>query len=137
MLPANRQLLESLRPAADAAERELAGGSPEREPWISSALALLEYRRGDDLKAAAFCTGCLNSRGANGPPGALARVVLALASRRLEKHAQGLATLKQADEQIDLAFNKGLGLSMHTLGGYWFDWVLARILLREGQEQLL
>jgi eukaryotic-like serine/threonine-protein kinase len=137
MLPANRQLLESLRPAAEAAERELAGGSPEREPWISSALALLEYRRGDDLKAAAFCTRCLNSRGANGPPGALARVVLALASWRLGKHEQGLATLKQADEQIDLAFNKGLGLSLHTLGGYWFDWVLARILLREGQEQVL
>ena len=137
MLPANRQLLESLRPAAEAAERELAGGSPEREPWISSALALLEYRRGDDLKAAAFCTRCLNSRGANGPPGALARVVLALASWRLEKHEQGLATLKQADEQINLAFNKGLGLNLHSLGGYWFDWVLARILLREGQEQLL
>jgi eukaryotic-like serine/threonine-protein kinase len=137
MLPANRQLLESLRPAAEAAERELAGGSPEREPWISSALALLEYRRGDDLKAAVFCTRCLNSRGANGPPGALARVVLALASWRLEKHEQGLATLKQADEQINLAFNKGLGLNLHRLGGYWFDWVLARILLLEGQEQLL
>jgi hypothetical protein len=137
MLPANRELLESLRPAADAAERELAGGFPEREPWISSALALLEYRRGDDLKAAAFCTRCLNSRGANGPPGALARVVLALASWRLDKHEEGLATLKQAEEQIDLAFNKGLGLNLHTLGGYWFDWVLARILLREGQEQIL
>jgi hypothetical protein len=67
----------------------------------------------------------------------LARVVLALASWRLEKHEQGLATLKQADEQIDLAFNKGLSRNLHMLGGYWFDWVLARILLREGQEKVL
>jgi hypothetical protein len=136
MLPADRQLLESLRPAEDAAERELAGRLPFGEPWTLSALALLEYRRGNDLKAAAFCTGCLNSRGTNGPPGALARVVLALAYRRLNRQEEAHATLKQAEEQIDMAFNKGLGLNPQIAGGYWFDWVLARILLREGQKEV-
>ena len=64
-------------------------------------------------------------------------LLLGLLQWRLGKHEEGRATLKQAEEQIDLAFNKGLGLNLHTLGGYWFDWVLARILLREGQEQVL
>jgi tetratricopeptide (TPR) repeat protein len=135
MLPADRLVLEGLGVAAHAAEKELAEGSPERDPWTSSALALLEYRRGNDLKSMTLCTRCLSSRGANGPPGALARAVLALAYRRLHQDEEALAALKQAQEQIDLAFKKGLGLNLHTLGGYWFDWILARILLRECEER--
>jgi len=140
MLPANEQLLQMLQPAADAAEKELAEpdqvGSA-REPWTSSALALLEYRRGDDVKAKALCTRCLSSRGSNGPPGAIARVILALAYCRLHQNSQALAALSQGQEQIDLAFKNGLSLNLNNDLENWFDWVLARILMRECQEQLL
>jgi hypothetical protein len=134
LLPANGQLLQGLQPAADAAEKELA--DPEqvgtsREPWTSSALALFEYRRGDDLKGKAFCTRCLGSSGSNGPPGALARVILAMTYQRLRQNGEALTVLSQGEEQIDLAFKNGLNLNLNNDLENWFDWVLARILMRE------
>jgi len=142
LLPANGQLLQGLQPAADAAEKELA--DPEqvgtsREPWTSSALALFEYRRGDDPKAKAFCTRCLGSRASKGPPAAVAHLILALGYAREHQYNEGLAALRLAQEQIDLAFNKGLNLNLNNDhdAENWFDWVFARILLRECQQQLL
>ena len=112
-------------------------GSDFRPTWTSSALALFEYRRGNDVRATTFCSRCLSSRGSNGPPGALARVVLALAYWRLHQKGEALAALAQGQEQIDLAFNNGLTLNLNNDLDNWFDWVLARILLRECQEQVL
>ena len=152
LLPANSQLLQSLQPAADAAEKELefvlrakdrqilaAFGSAFRETWTSSALGLFEYRRGDDPKAKALCTRCLGSRGSKGPPAAVAHLILALGYAREHQHNEGLAALRQAQEQIDLAFNKGLNLNLNNDhdAENWFDWVLTRILMRECQEQIL
>jgi tetratricopeptide (TPR) repeat protein len=137
LLPANQQVLENLRPAAEAGESELTGVSLEREPWIASALALWEYRRGNDLKASSLCARCLDSRRADHTPAALARTVLALACRRLNQPEKGLIALKQAEERIDLAFNKEISRTPTNSGDYWFDWFLVRILLREYQEQPL
>src|SRR6185436_21188941 len=61
LLPVNQQLLQNLEPIAEAAEKALSDGPAFRLPWISSSLALLEYRRGNDLKATALCTRCLSS----------------------------------------------------------------------------
>ena len=137
LLSANPQLLEDLKAAADAAEKSLADGPASGEPWTSSALALLEYRRGNDARTITFCTRCLSSRGANGPPGALANAVLALAYWRLHQPAEANKVLSQAQERINLAFKKGLNLNPNNDQENWFDWVLARILLREGQQQVL
>jgi hypothetical protein len=137
MLPANRQLLQGLQTAGDAAEKELAGGPDFREPWTLSALALLEYRRGNDARATNLCSSCLGSLGKNGPPGALANAIQALAYGRLHQDGAAFAALSQAQEQIDLAFKKGLRLNPNNDLENWFDWVLARFLLRECQEQLL
>ena len=136
LLPANRQVLQSLQATADAAEKELAASSAGRVPWISSTLGLLEYRRGNDLKAASLCTRCLGSTRSNSPPAALASGILALAYERLHKYDEALAALRQAQGPIDLAFKKGLNLNPNNDLENWFDWVLARILLREASEFL-
>jgi hypothetical protein len=138
MLPANRPLLERLRAAAEAAERELPSHSPDREPWISSALALLEYRRGNDRQAISLCDRSLSFGGGDDLPAAQTRVVLALAYWGLDRKEEARETLRRAEEQIDRAFKKQPGLNLNSAQGkYWFDWALARILLRECQEQLL
>ena len=147
MLPANIQILQNLKSSAEIAEKELdfalgakdrqilaAFGSDFRPTWTSSALALFEYRSGNDVKATNFCTRCLSSRGSNGPPGALARVILGLAYWRLDQKSEALVALSQGQEQIDLAFKNGLTLNLNNDLENWFDWVLARILLREYQE---
>jgi tetratricopeptide (TPR) repeat protein len=138
MLPANRAVLDGLEAAGKNAEGDLDIRTGERDLWTASALALLEYRRGDYVKATNLCRRCLDSYpNDKGASGALARVILALAASRLRPPEEALAPLQQARERIDLSFNKGLNMNPNTLGGYWFDWVLARLLVRECQEQLL
>jgi hypothetical protein len=149
MLPANSQILQNLQTSAEIAEKELefalrakdrqiltAFGSGFRQPWTSSALALFEYRRGDYVKATAFCTRCLSSPGSNGPPGALAHVIQALAYWRLHQETEALAALTRGQELIDVAFKNGLNLNLNDDLENWFDWVLARIVMRECQKQV-
>ena len=149
MLPANSQILQNLKSSAEIAEKELdfalgakdrqilaAFGSDFRQTWTSSALALFEYRRRNYVSATNYCTRCLSIRGSNGPPGALARVILGLAYWRLDQKSEALVALSQGQAQIDLAFKNGLTLNLNNDLENWFDWVLARILLREGQDLL-
>ena len=138
LLPANGQLLRSLEPAADAAEKALADGPAFRTPWTASSLALLEYRRANDVKATTLCTRCLSSPDCDAPRAALAHVIQALAYWRLGQGAEGLTELSRAQERIDLAFKNGLNLnSNNDPAQNWFDWAIARILLRECQERVL
>ena len=123
---------------AEAAEKALSDGPAFRLPWISSSLALLEYRRGNDLKATTLCTRCLSSPDCDAPRAALAHVIQALAYWRLGQYAEGFTELSRAQERIDPAFKNGLSLNPNNDPAHnWFDWVLARILMRECQEQLL
>jgi serine/threonine protein kinase len=138
LLPANQQLLQNIEPIAEAAEKALSGGPALRLPWISSSLALLEYRRGNDLKATTLCTRCLSSPDCSAPRAALAHLIQALAYWRLSQYAEGFTELSRAQERIDPAFKNGLSLNPNNDSAHnWFDWVLARILMSECQEQLL
>ena len=94
-------------------------------PWISSSLALLEYRRGNDLKATTLCTRCLSSPDCDAPRAALAHVIQALAYWRLGQYAEGFTELSRAQERIDLAFKNGLNLNPNNDPAQnWFDWVI-------------
>ena len=141
LLPANQQLLQNLERAAEAAEKALS--EPERLgtlrlPWISSSLALLEYRRGNDAKAIALCARCLGSPDCDPPQAALAHVVQALAYWRTGQYMEGFTELSRAQEQIDPVFKNGLSLNPKIDSAQsWFDWVSPRILMRECQDRLL
>jgi tetratricopeptide (TPR) repeat protein len=137
LLPASQPLLQSLQCFAQAAEEQLANGPASRSVWTSSALALMEYRQGNDARAAALSTRCLTSLNTNSPLASLARVILALACCRLHQFEEARAALDRAQQRIDLAFNTGLSLNLNNDSEHWFDWVLARILFREAQEELL
>src|SRR6185369_17289256 len=94
--------------------------------------------RGNDLKATTLCTRCLNSPHCDAPRAALAHVTEALAFWRLGQYAEGFAELSWAQELIEPTFKHGLSLNPNNDPAHnWFDWVLARILMRECQEQLL
>ena len=141
LLPANPQLLQRLKPAADAAEMAIADlgrVGPSREPWSLFSLALFEYRGGNDLKATTLSARCLSSPDCDAPRAALAHVIQALAYWRRDQYAEGFTGLGRAQEGIDLAFKNGLSLNPNNDPAHnWFDWVLARILMRECQERLL
>jgi hypothetical protein len=141
LLPANQQLLQNLEAMANAAEKGLSDPDrlgTSRLPWLSSSLALLEYRRGNNAKATTLCTRCLGSPECDAPRAALAHVVQALAYWRLGQYPEGFTELSRAQERIDPAFNNGLNLNpKNDPAQNWFDWVSASILMRECQEQFL
>ena len=141
LLAADQQLLENLEPMAEAAEKALSDPDQAgtlRVPWLSSSLALLEYRRGNDAKATTLCLRCLSSPDSDAPRTTLAHVIQALAYWRQGQYAEGFTELSQAQEQIDPAFKNGLSLNpSNDPAQNWFDWVSARILIRECQEKLL
>ncbi|MFZ5495695.1 MAG: protein kinase domain-containing protein [Verrucomicrobiota bacterium] len=134
LLPANERLIESLRPLAEETARHLAeadkGGDDFTAAWRSVALGLLEYRRGNHAKAAEWSRRCLDYPGTNAPRTATARIILAMAGHRIGRSAEARAELAAGREVIEHKFRNRLdfGSPVH---GFWFDWVFARILLRE------
>jgi tetratricopeptide (TPR) repeat protein len=138
LLPGNPQLLRSLERAADAAENAFSQATASRAPRIASSLALLEYRRGNDLKATTLSAHCLSSPNCDAAQAALAHVIQAMAYWRLDQCPEGFTEMSRAQERIDLAFSNELNLNPNNDPAQnWFDWAIARILLHECQEQLL
>ena len=103
-----------------------------RAAWQCISLGLIEYRRGDFAAAEKWSRRCLAYAESNAPRTATAQVILAMALQQLHRTAEARAELAAGQDAIDGKFRAGLdqGSAPH---GFWFDWVFARILLREAQ----
>jgi len=138
LLPANQKTMDALAPLAELAAKAFAsvGGDDTnaeavfQAAWGSISVALMEYRRGNYLQASEWCHRCLDYPGDNPPRVATARVILAMSCHHLGQVEEAVSELAQGREIIQGKFNDGLdaGSAAH---GFWFDWVFARILLRE------
>jgi len=138
LLPANRKTMDALAPLAELAAKAFASVASDdtnaeavfQAAWGSISVALVEYRRGNYLQASEWCHRCLGYPGDNPPRVATARVILAMSCHHLGQTEEAVSELAQGRESIQGKFNDGLdaGSAAH---GFWFDWVFARILLRE------
>ena len=133
--PANDEIMRALTLLAGTAEKSFATNITADEDiflaaWRSVSLALMEYRRGDYAKAAAWSRRCLSYSEYNAPRAATARVILAMASERLGQTMEARSELAQGRESIENRFKSGLERGT-GVQGFWFDWLFARILLRE------
>ena len=136
--PANPKTISALTPLAALAAKSFGGiatGNTNAETvfqaaWGSLSLALMEYRQGNYAKAETWCRRCLAYPGDNPPRVAAARVILAMACHQLGQNQEAATQLAQGRENIETKFEDDLdpGSAEH---GFWFDWVFARILLRE------
>jgi hypothetical protein len=136
LLPADATFTESLAPLARVAAQPVAGdenGDAQfRAAWRSVSLALFEYRRGRYVTAADWCKKCLAYSEYNAPRIATARIILALAWQRQDRSDEARGQLSQGRQLIDAKFASDLDRGT-AQQGFWFDWVFARILLREAQ----
>jgi tetratricopeptide (TPR) repeat protein len=135
LLPAGEPVLNSLTPMAEASEKSLApnltaDGDIFLAAWRSVSLALLEYRRGNHAQSVAWCRRCLAYPEFNAPRSATAQVILAMALRQLRQRDEARTQLALAREAIENKFKTGLERGT-GVQGFWFDWVFAKILLRE------
>jgi serine/threonine protein kinase len=134
LLPANNRVIESLAPLGEATAKSLAeadaGGDVFSAAWRSVSLALLEYRRGNYQGAVEWCRRCLAYPQYNAPRTAAARAILAMSCHQLGRAGEARSELIGSREIIESKFRSGLDRGT-PVQGFWFDWGLARILLRE------
>ncbi len=140
LLPAGSNFMAALAPAADFAAKSFSATNLPVEawmlPWRCVPLALWEYRRGSLARAAAWGHRCLEYADQNGSRNAAAWAILAMTSQQLHQDAGARSQLSQATTLIEAKFKSGLDLGNGNQG-FWFDWVLARILSREAAALVL
>jgi serine/threonine protein kinase len=138
LLPADEAMIKSLLPQVEVAEKTFAvveeGASRDvfQAAWRSVSLALLEYRRGDYAKAANWCRRCLAYEEHNAPRSATAHVILAMACWQMGQKSEAETELGQGCDMIEAKFKNQLDRGS-GVQGFWFDWVFAKILLREAK----
>jgi hypothetical protein len=136
LAPADRALMDALAPLAARAANSFVGDDVTdndeewKAPWRSISLALWEYRRGRWDAAAGWCRRCLDHGTQNPARTATVLVLQAMTRHQLNQDAAARADLSQASRLIDNKFNEGLDFG-NVSQGFWFDWILARVLLRE------
>ena len=134
--PANEEMLRRLRPlvgivseAVDA-KYGVVAESQHLSAWSCFALALAEYRDGNDARAMLWASRCLASPQENPPRIASTRIIVAMIERRAGRPGNAKAFLKMAAgpvmEKTGGKFDWG-GSSQ----GNWYDWLNAGILYRE------
>jgi serine/threonine protein kinase len=136
LLPADASLLNSLIPMANVAAKSFPepgsrnDGSSWMFPWRCVSLTLWEYRRGNYQDAINWGNRCLSYGNDSPPRVATVYAIMALSDWQLGQVASARSELAQSRDLIDAKFKAGLDLGNGGLG-YWFDWILARILEQE------
>jgi hypothetical protein len=134
LLPANERLVDSLRPVADATAKAFAEADQRGDvfsaAWRCVSLGLMEYRRGNYAKAAEWCERCLAYPGANAPRTATVQVILAMCYHRLGRAEAARTELAAGRAIVENKFRNRPDAG-GPVQGFWFDWIFARILLRE------
>lgn len=136
LLPATPDLLESLSPLAEIVRGPLPANAPRwRAPWRMLSVALFDYRSGRYADAAANAQRCLSLGPVHESRDAASHAVLAMAYAKIGQVGDAQAELHQCREAVEAKFKSPLDPT-EIAQGYWFDWCLARILMREAAKAL-
>ena len=106
------------------------GPTPVVSANTALTVALLDYRGGKFTQSAIWCRRLLAYPECDAVQSATASVMLALTSRQLNQSAQARWQLAQARDVIENRFSGGLEAG-NQADGFWYDWLIARVLLRE------
>jgi len=96
-------------------------------------LALMEYRRKHYAQAMEWCHRCLAYPDYQAARIATARAILAMCCFQLNQNAEARSELARSRDLIQTKFTASLN-SGDANYGFWFDWVSARVLLREATD---
>ena len=139
LLPPPPDLLESLRPLHDVTRRhwfEVESSTPrDLTGWEVVPLALAALRFGFEEDAEARCRRLLGMSGKAPALTETCRLILALACHRLGRADEARALLVAARPTVESRFAPGLKWGS-SRQGFWFDWLFARVLLREAQAEI-
>ena len=134
LTPADDKLIHSLQPFYDISAKSMdkAGANPVMESWRCVSLALMAYRQNYTPTAKDWCRRCLAYPQYNPARAATAHIIQAMACYRLGELETAQSELVLGRDGIKVEFAKGLNVGNGSLG-FWYDWLFARILLREAE----
>ncbi|MFO1487228.1 MAG: serine/threonine-protein kinase [Verrucomicrobiota bacterium] len=138
LLPAGQPMMQSLQPLSDLAADSLQDVPDYNEPmvaWRCISLGLMAYRQGYMPSARAWAERCLSSSEINPARIATARVIRAMALWQLGERELSTQEMELSRKMITEQFANGLLPGTGGVG-WWYDWLFARILLREAEVLL-
>ena len=137
LVPVTEEVIRALQPLTEVAAKSLETSSERVEgdmaAWRSFSLALMEYRSGNFRGAVDWGERSLDYEGSVASRTAGVRLVLAMAHKHLGQTPEAHSELTRSRKVIEDKFRAGLGEGKNW-GGYWFDWLFARILLNEAAD---
>jgi serine/threonine protein kinase len=141
LLPAEQRMLEALKSQGELVKNTfqpegVPTANPAQEARRAETTALLEYRRGNYGTAAGWCQRCLAYPVYDPPMTAGAREIWAMSCWHLGDKWQALAQWSLGQELVAAKFDQGLDQG-NALEGFWFDWIIARQLMRECDQQFV
>ena len=129
--PANKELLDRMLPLTEIVSNSITSNEPKwKLPWRAASMALFEYRRGRPDEAVRWAQRCLDYRINHAARDATVHAILAMAYSQLGQIGDARAELDQSREMIEAKLRPGLEAGNGNQG-FWFDWILARLLMRE------
>ncbi|MEO7100537.1 MAG: serine/threonine-protein kinase [Luteolibacter sp.] len=136
--PADPEMLERLEPLFKVLEANLPwdktdASSELMEAWQMLSLSLASYRKGDFPAAEQWARRGLHHPNQNPSRNAAMQVILSMALYHEGNTDEARTELDLARGEVMANFNKPFDLGASE-EGFWFDWIIARILLTEGEE---
>jgi eukaryotic-like serine/threonine-protein kinase len=130
--PVNQEMMAQLQPLGAIVERWAATQNFKAIPaWGAIPVSLWKYRLGDYDAALDYCPRGLDISNNNASArDATFRIIIAMTCQQRGQSSEAQSELEQARQVIEAKFQHGLDRGNHV-SGIWYDWVFARILLRE------
>jgi hypothetical protein len=131
--PLKPEKLEQLRPLAEIVEKWTTTKEFKTSPaWGAIPISLWKYRCGDYRAAVEFCYQRLDPNNTTSSRDAIFRLILAMSRYQCGQTVEAQTQLSAARNVIETRFQTPLDHGNEDTGA-WYDWVFARILLREAE----
>jgi serine/threonine protein kinase len=135
LLPGDAQLMKLLEPLSDvsaASMQEPVDTNDIMAAWRGISLGIMAYRQGYMPTAIAWSKRCLLCADQNPPRMATAHIIQAMSCYQLNEVEMARSELASGRKLVEAEFAGGLQPGNGAIG-FWYDWLFARILLREAE----
>ncbi len=132
LMPASKDRLASLKQLAEISENAFKQSpeAPPGNPWGIIPVSLWKYRNGDYQATEKWCQRALAAPDKASPRDASIHTILAMTCFQLGRLPEAQNELNQGRAMIEERFANGVPKT-ETSPNYWWDWIYARILMRE------
>jgi tetratricopeptide (TPR) repeat protein len=128
--PVNERALAQVQPLGLIVEKWTdAQVLATRAGWAAIPVALWKYRSGEFAKAEEYCRLALDPKDRS-PKTATVQLILAMTCFRSGQETEARKYLAEGRVAVERRFEAGLDRGMSGIG-MWYDWLFARVLLRE------